>query len=308
MSAVDMTVDLGRNLVMRHPVMVASGTFGYGLEYRDLVDLTQLGAIVVKGLSLRSREGNRPPRIVETSCGMLNSIGLQNPGVEFFLDEKLPALSALGAVIIANVYGESEDEYECVVEQLSGPKAAGVAGLEINVSCPNVKAGGMAFGTREDMLGSLIERLRKCTDKHLMVKLSPNVTDIVAMARVAVNAGADSLSAINTLMGMVVDLENRRPVLGNATGGLSGPAIKPVALRMAWETAQAVNVPVIGIGGITSGRDALEFLCVGCRAVQVGTHNFQNPQGAIEIAQEMEAWLAERRISDYKEIIGTLQA
>ncbi len=306
MSPLDLTVDLGRGLRLRNPVMAASGTFGYGLEYDDLVDLSQIGAIVVKGLSPQPRAGNAPPRIVETAGGMLNSIGLQNPGVHAFLAEKLPRLLERNAIVVANVYGEQVEDYVYVVEQLSGPQADGVSGLEINVSCPNVKAGGIAFGVDADLLGALIARLRQCTDKHLMVKLSPNVTDIAMLARIAVQAGADSLSAINTLLGMAIDLEARKPKLGNVTGGLSGPAIKPVALRMAWQVAQAVDVPVIGVGGIMNGADALEFICVGCRAVQVGTANFQNPQAPIQIAREMESWLVSHGLAGVDGLEGTL--
>ncbi len=308
MSGVDLAVDLGRGLRLRNPVMTASGTFGYGLEYTDLLDLSQLGAVVVKGLSPQPRAGNHPPRVVETASGMLNAIGLQNPGVHAFLDEKLPRLAELGVTVIANVYGQSVEDYEYVVDQLSGPAAAAVAALEINVSCPNVKAGGIAFGTREDLLGGLVERLRGRTGKHLMVKLSPNVTDIVALARIAVQAGADSLSAINTLLGIAIDLDKRTPRLGNVTGGLSGPAIKPVALRMAWQVARAVDVPVVGIGGIMNGRDALEFICVGCAAVQVGTASFQDPQAPLRIIGEMADYLAAHGLAGVGELRGSFRA
>ena len=307
MSRLDLSVDLGKGLVLRNPVMASSGTYGYGLEYEELVNLADIGAIVVKGISPKPRRGNMPPRIVETACGLLNSIGLQNPGVEYFLAEILPRLREKGATVIANVFGETEAEYQAVVERLSGPAGDGVAALEINVSCPNVKAGGIAFGTREDMLGSLIERLRGATGKHLMVKLSPNVTDITALAKAAVRAGADSLSAINTLLGLAVDLENRKPVLGGVTGGLSGPAIKPVALHLARQVAQAVAVPVVGIGGIANGRYALEFICVGCRAVQVGTVNYADATSPVRVAAEMRDWLEEHDISNLKEFAGTFK-
>jgi len=307
MNTPDLSIDLGRGLVLKNPVMAASGTYGYGLEYAELVDLSAIGAVVVKGLSPQPRRGNAQPRLCETAGGMLNSIGLQNPGVEAFLHDKYPRLMDLGATVIANVYGETEDDYVAVVERLSGPGAEGVPALELNVSCPNVKAGGVAFGVNPDLLGRLVARCRRSTDKHLMVKLSPNVTDIVALAKVAVAAGADSLSAINTLLGVAINLETRTPRLGNITGGLSGPAIKPVALRMAWQAARAVDKPVVGIGGIMTGTDALEFLCVGCRAVQVGTANFCDPQAPLRIAEEIRAWLAEHRLASLAEIIGTFK-
>ncbi|HPM77803.1 MAG TPA: dihydroorotate dehydrogenase [bacterium] len=304
----NMSVDLGRGLRLTNPVMAASGTYGYGLEYEDLTDLSAIGAVVVKGISPLPRAGNKPPRIVETAAGMLNSIGLQNPGIENFLTQKLPRLRDLGATVVANVYGESDDDYLLVVEQLSSPRGDGVSGLEINVSCPNVKAGGLVYGTQPDMLGALVEKIRRTTDKHMMVKLSPNITDITAMARVAVEAGADSLSAINTLLGIAMDLETGTPKLGNVTGGLSGPAIKPVALHLAWRTARAVEVPVVGIGGIDNGRDALEFIRVGCRAVQVGTANFRDPRAPLLIAHEMEEWLAKREVADLADLVGTFRA
>jgi dihydroorotate dehydrogenase (NAD+) catalytic subunit len=308
MSELDLRVDLGRGLRLKNPVMAASGTYGYGVEYENLVELRALGALVVKGLSPQPRQGNRPPRICETAAGMLNSIGLENPGVEDFLRQKYPRLAELGVTIVANVYGETEDDYVRVVERLSSPDAEQVTGLEINVSCPNVKAGGVVFGTDPELLGGLVARVRRATDKHVMVKLTPNVTDIVALAKVAAQAGADSLSAINTLLGIAIDLKTRRPKLGNVTGGLSGPAIKPVALRMAWQVARAVSVPVVGIGGIMTGADALEFLCVGCRAVQVGTANFVDPQAPLRIAREMADWLTANGHSDFRRVIGSFQA
>lgn len=307
MKALDLQIDLGRGLVLKNPVLAASGTYGYGLEYADLVDLSALGAVVVKGLSPKPRRGNKQPRLCETAGGMLNSIGLQNPGVEAFLRDKYPRLMELGATVIANVYGETEDDYLTVVERLSGPGVEGVPALELNVSCPNVKAGGVAFGVNPDLLGRLVERVRRHTDKHVMVKLSPNVTDLVALAKIAVQAGADSLSAINTLLGIAINLETRTPRLGNITGGLSGPAIKPVALRMAWQVARAVEKPVIGIGGIMTGADALEFLCVGCRAVQIGTANFQDPQAPLRIIAEMRNWLTDHRLTSLSEIIGSFK-
>jgi dihydroorotate dehydrogenase (NAD+) catalytic subunit len=308
MSNVDLSVDLGRGLKLKTPVMAASGTYGYGVEYEDLAELSEIGGIVVKGLSPLARKGNPIPRIVETPCGMLNSIGLENPGVETFLSHKYKRLVEHGATIIANVYGETEDDYLVVIDRLSSPEAAQVTGLELNVSCPNVKAGGLVFGAHPEMLGRLVERVRDATDKHVMVKLTPNVTDITLLAKAAVEAGADSLSAINTLLGIAIDLEKRKPLLGGVTGGLSGPAIRPVALRMAWQVAKAVDVPVIGIGGITSGEDALEFVMVGCSAVQVGTANFVDPRSPIRIAAQMGAWLKAHGHANLEEIRGTFQA
>lgn len=308
MNKPDLSVDLGRGLILRNPVMAASGTYGYGLEYEDLADLSAIGAIVVKGLSPQPRKGNRPPRLAETPCGMLNSIGLENPGVEAYLAKKHRLLMDLGATVIANVYGETVEDYLYVTERLSSPEADGVVGLELNVSCPNVKAGGIVFGADPDALGRLVAAVRAHTDKHLMVKLTPNVTDVVALARVAVEAGADSLSAINTLLGIAVNLETREPKLGNVTGGLSGPAIKPVALRMAWQVANAVDVPVVGIGGIASGEDALEYICVGCFAVQVGTANFVDPNSPVRVANEMEAWLTAHGLNGLAELRGTFHA
>ncbi|MDP8225436.1 MAG: dihydroorotate dehydrogenase [Candidatus Lernaella stagnicola] len=308
MSEPDLRVDLGRGLLLKTPVMAASGTYGYGVEYEDLTDLAAVGAIVVKGLSPEPRRGNPTPRIVETPCGLLNSIGLENPGVERFLEHKYKRLVEHGATIIANVYGESEDDYLRVVERLSSPEAEHVLGLELNVSCPNVKAGGVVFGTDADVLGRLVQRVRQATDKHLMVKLTPNVTDIVSLAKVAAEAGADSLSAINTLLGIAVDLQTRGAMLGNVTGGLSGPAIKPVALRMAWQVAQAVDVPVVGIGGIATGEDALEYVLVGCHAVQVGTANFVDPRSPIRIAAEMALWLKTEGLPNLAALRGTFRA
>lgn len=307
MTTFNSRVDLGRGLVLKNPVMAASGTYGYGVEYEDLIDLAGMGALVLKGLSPLPRKGNKPPRLMETTSGLLNSIGLENIGVEAFMREKYPRLTELGVTIVANVYGETEEDYLRVIERLSTPDAAAVTGLELNVSCPNVKAGGVTFGAHPETLGRLVERVRAHTDKHVMVKLTPNVNDVVALAKISVAAGADSLSAINTLLGIAVDLKTRRPKLGNITGGLSGPAIKPVALRMAWQVARAVPVPVIGIGGILNGEDALEFLCVGCRAVQTGTVNFIDPRAPIRVAREIESWLRQEGLTAWEQIVGSFQ-
>ncbi|MGA6926758.1 MAG: dihydroorotate dehydrogenase [Desulfosarcina sp.] len=299
----DLTVDIG-GLTLANPVMTASGTFGYAREFERYLDLNRLGGIVVKGLSLEPSKGNPPPRIVETDCGMLNAIGLENVGVEAFVRDKLPFLTTLRPPLIANIYGKTVEEYARLAERLES--VDGVKGLEVNISCPNVKEGGVAFGSDPTLAREVVEAVRQRTTKHLMVKLSPNVTDIVLMARVAEAAGADALSLINTLTGMAVDLATRRSKLANVTGGLSGPAIKPVALRMVWQTAQAVDIPVVGVGGIMTARDALEFIMVGATAVQVGTANFVNPDSTMAVIDGMRAWLEMEGIGDVKALIGTL--
>lgn len=300
----DLTVDIG-GLTLANPVMTASGTFGYAREFERYLDLNRLGGIVVKGLSLEPSKGNPPPRIVETDCGMLNAIGLENVGVETFVRDKLPFLTTLRPPLIANIYGKTVAEYAGLAERLES--VDGVKGLEVNISCPNVKEGGVAFGSDPTLAREVVEAVRQRTTKHLMVKLSPNVTDIVLMARVAEAAGADALSLINTLTGMAVDLATRRSKLANVTGGLSGPAIKPVALRMVWQTAQAVDIPVVGVGGIMTAKDALEFIMVGATAVQVGTANFVNPDSTMAIIDGMRSWLEAQGIGDVKALIGTLE-
>jgi len=304
MTAPDLTVDIG-GLKLQNPVMTASGTFGYAREFETYLDLSRLGAVIVKGLSLEPSKGNPPPRIVETACGMLNAIGLENVGVEAFIRDKLPFLRSLSVPTIANIYGKTVDEYALLAERLEPLDA--VKGVEVNISCPNVKEGGVAFGSDPKIVREVVAAVREKTGKHLMVKLSPNVTDIVQIARAAEDAGADALSVINTITGMAVDLATRRPKLANITGGLSGPAIKPVALRMVWQVAQAVGIPVVGVGGIMTAKDALEFMMVGATAVQVGTANFVNPGGTMEIIDGMAAWLAEEGIGDVKALIGALE-
>ncbi len=292
-------------LQLINPVMTASGTFGYGEEYAGFVDLNRLGAVVVKGLSLEPRPGNPPPRIVETAAGMLNAIGLQNVGVRAFIAEKLPYLRNFTVPVIVNIFGERVEEYEGLAGILSA--AEGVHGLEINVSCPNVKCGGLAFGTSPEAVGEVTRRVRCVTDLPLIVKLSPNVTDIAVMAAAAEDAGADAISLINTMTGMSVDVDRRVPHLRNVTGGLSGPAVKPVALRMVWQVVKRVGIPVIGLGGIATARDALEFLIVGAKAVQIGTANFVNPRATLDIIDGIGQYLAEHGIGDINEIIGTLR-
>jgi len=300
----DMTVNIA-GLTLRNPVMTASGTFGYGEEFREYVDLEMIGAFVTKGLSLKPRAGNPTPRIVETPGGMLNAIGLQNVGIDVFIQKKVPFLRSVKTPAIVNFFGYTPEEYAELAVRLDGIPE--VAALEVNISCPNVKQGGIVFGTDPAAAASVTAACREATTKPLIVKLSPNVTDIVEMARACEGAGADALSLINTLTGMAIDLERRKPVLANITGGLSGPAIKPVALRMVWQVAKAVKVPVIGIGGIMSAIDALEFILAGATAVQVGTASFVNPGAAQEIAQGMEQWLAQRGISELRSLIGALQ-
>lgn len=299
-----MAVNLGR-LKLNNPVMTASGTFGYGEEYAGYVDLNSLGAIVVKGLSFKPRLGNPPPRIMETTGGMLNSVGLQNIGVDAFIEEKLPFLRKYDVKVIANIYGETYDEYKKVARVLNSAK--GVHALEVNISCPNVKNGGLSFGSDPKIAARVTRAVKEETSLPVIVKLTPNVTDIVMIAQAVEKAGADIISLINTLTGMSVDLKTRRPHLKNITGGLSGPAIKPVALRMVWQVVQKVSVPVIGIGGIMTAQDALEFLIVGAKAVQIGTANFINPGATIEIIDGIKNYLAVSKIKDINEIIGTFR-
>lgn len=299
-----MRVDIG-GIEIKNPVMTASGTFGYASEFEDLVDLNRLGAIVVKGLSLEPSRGNPPPRIIETPCGMLNAIGLENVGLAAFVKDKLPFLRRLDTPIFVNVYGKSTKEYAELAARLED--IDGVSGIEVNISCPNVKSGGMAFGAYPESAAEVVRAIRKQTTKPMMVKLSPNVTDITEIAKSVEGEGADSISLINTITGMAIDIETRRPKIANITGGLSGPAIKPVALRMVWQVAQSVNIPVVGIGGIMTAKDALEFLIAGAVAVQIGTANFINPHTTTDVIDGIETFLMERNISDISDIIATLK-
>jgi len=298
-----MRVNIGR-IELKNPVMTASGTFGYAGEFEKLIDLNRLGAIIVKGLSLEPSRGNPPPRIVETACGMLNAIGLENVGLEAFVKEKLPVLKMIDAPVFVNIYGKSMADYAELASRLEDIEE--VSGIEVNISCPNVKCGGMAFGAYPESAARVVRAVRKSTTRPLMVKLSPNVTDITEIARSVEGEGADSISLINTITGMAIDIETRRPKLANITGGLSGPAIRPVALRMVWQVAQVVKIPVIGVGGIMTAKDALEFLIAGAVAVQVGTANFINPHATIDIIEGIEAFLEERNIAELGDIIGTL--
>lgn len=292
-------------LDLRNPVMTASGTFGYGEEFSEYVDLTKLGAYVTKGLSLRPRPGNPTPRIVETPGGMLNAIGLQNVGIEAFIEKKLPFIRTVDTPCIANFFGDTVDEYAEMAGRLD--ELPEIAALEMNISCPNVKHGGIVFGTDPASAAGIVAACRKATKKPLIVKLSPNVTDIVAMAKACADAGADSLSMINTLIGMAIDLGTRRPVLANFTGGLSGPAVKPIALRMVWAVSRAVKLPIIGIGGIMTATDAIEFILAGATAVQVGTASFITPGAAQQIAEGMEAWMLAQGETDIRNLIGALR-
>lgn len=298
-----MTVRIG-SLELKNPVMTASGTFGYGEEFAPYVDLNRLGAVVVKGLSLEPRAGNEPPRIMETAAGMLNAVGLENIGVRAFVTEKLPYLRQHDAAVIANIFGETIDEYSRIAEILNG--APGVDALEVNISCPNVKKGGIAFGADPRDAAEVTKRVKDVTDLPVIVKLTPNVTDIRAIAESVEQAGADALSLINTIRGMSVDIDKRIPHLKNITGGLSGPAIKPIALRMVWEVAGVASVPIIGVGGINTASDAIEFLIVGATAVQIGTANFVNPRATEEILEGIERYLRTRHIYDVNDVIGTL--
>ena len=303
--SVDLAVHLGR-LSLKNPIATASGTFGYGLEFAGFVDLASLGAICVKGLSLRPCLGNPPPRICETDAGMLNAIGLQNVGVEEFLGEKLPKLHEAGATVIANVWGDTEAEYRAVVERIGDDPR--VAAVELNVSCPNVVKGGMVFGNDPVALQALVAAVRPATRLPLVVKLSPNVADVVAAARAAVDGGADVLSLINTLVGLSIDVETRRPKIGFTTGGLSGPAIRPIAVRMVWEVRRALpHVPIFGIGGIESAEHVVEFLIAGANAVQVGTASFRDPGVSGRLVRDVARWCERHGVAKVSDLTGTLE-
>lgn len=300
---VNLAVQLGP-IHLKNPIITASGTFGYGLEYSSYVDLNKLGGIVVKGLSLEPSPGNPPPRIMETPAGMLNAIGLQNIGVEAFIRQKLPLLRPYDTAVIVNIYGRTVEEYVGVARRLS--EVEGVSALEINISCPNIKAGGIQFGKDPGQAAMLTEEVRKATTLPIMVKLTPNAPDICAVARSVEQAGADQVSLVNTFLGMAIDVDTLSPQLATITGGLSGPAIKPIAVRMVWEVAQVVSIPVVGLGGICSAEDALEFIIAGAYAVQVGTANFVNPGVAGEIVDDLETYLESKGIEDINELRGSL--
>lgn len=298
---VDLSIKLA-GLHLQNPVMVASGTFGYGTEYADLVDISSLGALVTKAVTLEPREGNPPPRIWETPAGMLNAIGLQNPGVAAFTREKMPALREFGIPVIVNIAGETVEEYVRVAQRLE--QTEGVAALELNVSCPNVSAGGMHYGVDPDLTGELVAAVREACSLPLITKLSPNVTEVVPIAQAAVAAGSEALSLVNTLVGMAIDVEKRMPVLAKVTGGLSGPAIRPVAVRMIWEVFEAVAVPIIGMGGIMNARDALEFIMAGATAIAIGTANFVNPNTAAEVLAGLGEYCEEYGVGCITDLVG----
>jgi len=302
------TVSMETNLAgirMKNPVMVASGTFGYGPEYADLVDLNLLGAMVVKGIRIEPWEGNATPRMVEVHGGLVNAIGLQNPGAEEFIRTYLPFLRPYDVPVIVNIWGRTQAEYEAVAARFDGVE--GVSGLELNISCPNIKEGGIAFGTNPDMARALIAAVRKRTRLPLIPKLAPNVADIKLFARIAEDAGADAISLINSIPAMVIDVETRRPVLANTVGGLTGPAIHPVAVKLVWEAASAVKIPVIGIGGIAGAKEALEFLIAGATAVAVGTANFADPTTALKVLDGIEHYLKRHDLASVRDVVGTVR-
>ncbi len=299
----DLRVNIGR-LQLQNPVLTASGTFGYAREFANLMNLHRLGGVIVKGISLNPRSGNPPPRIVETACGMLNAIGLENVGVERLIKEKMVYLAGLQVPVIVNILGDSVEEYKEIAGRLAG--VDGVAAIEVNISCPNVKKGGVAFGSDPDMAAAVTRAVAENSDVPVMVKLSPNVSDIALMAEAVEDGGADSVSLINTLIGMAINLDTRKPALANVIGGLSGPAIKPVALRMVYQVAQRVKVPVIGIGGIETAEDAMEFMVAGATAIQVGTANFINPRASEEVIEGMSDYVVKNKLVSIRDLIGTL--
>ncbi|MBI5675468.1 MAG: dihydroorotate dehydrogenase [Nitrospirae bacterium] len=300
----DISVEIGK-IKLKNPVMTASGTFGYGEEYAGFIDINELGALVVKGLSLLPKEGNPPPRIVETPAGMLNAIGLQNIGIDKFLKEKLPYLRQFNTPVIVNFFGDSIEEYVKAAGRLSS--ADGIHGLEMNISCPNKEAGWSVFGTDPQVTYRVVSSVRKATDLTLIVKLSPNVTDIALMANTAEDAGADAVSLINTLTGMAIDIRTRRPKLANIRGGLSGPAIKPVAVRMVWECYKKISIPIIGMGGIISADDAVEFMLAGASAVAIGTGNFINPGVTMDVLSGIKSFMSAEKLNSLKELIGRVE-
>lgn len=301
---VDLSVEIGK-LKLKNPIMTASGTFGYGEEFADFIDLNRLGGIIVKGTTLHHREGNPYPRMAETPSGMLNAVGLQNKGVDYFIEHIYPRIKDLDTRVIVNVSGSCIDDYVTVCEKLSSLDK--VAAVEINISCPNVKQGGMGFGTTCSGAESVTSAVRKAYDGTMIVKLTPNVTDITEIARAVEAAGADAVSLTNTFLGMAIDVEKRKPMLSTITGGLSGPCIRPIAVRMVWQVANAVKVPIVGLGGIASGRDAIEFLLAGATAVQIGTANFVDPQVTVKAIDYIEDYLKRHQIASVRELIGGME-
>lgn len=300
----DLSVNIGK-LAMKNPVMTASGTFGYGLEFQDFVNLEEIGGIIVKGTTLHHREGNPYPRMAETPMGMLNAVGLQNKGVHYFAEHIYPQIKDIRTNMIVNVSGSQIDDYAETTRIINGLE--NIPAIELNISCPNVKQGGMAFGVTAHGAAEVVSAVRKVYDKTLIVKLSPNVTDITEIARAVEGAGADSVSLINTLLGMAIDAEKRKPVLSTITGGMSGAAVKPIALRMVWQVAKAVQIPVIGLGGIMNWKDAVEFLLAGASAIQIGTANFIDPAVTVKVAAGINDYLDRHGFASVKEIIGALE-
>ena len=300
---VNTAIQIG-GITLKNPVMTASGTYGYGLEYSDFIDLSKLGGIVVKGTTLNPRQGNPYPRMAETPSGMLNAVGLQNKGVEYFCSEIYPNIKDIDTHMIVNVSGSTVEDYMATAERIA--ELDKIPAIELNISCPNVKEGGMAFGVTCTGAAEVVRAVRKVYPKTLIVKLSPNVTDITEIARAVESEGADSISMINTLLGMAIDVKSRKPILSTVTGGLSGPAVKPVALRMVWQTAKVVSIPIIGMGGISSCEDAIEFLLAGASAIQVGTYNFVDPTITTKIASGIEDYLVQNNMTDVSQLIGGL--
>jgi dihydroorotate dehydrogenase (NAD+) catalytic subunit len=294
------TIDLGKGLVLKNPVMTASGTFGYGIEFADFVDLSQIGGIIVKGTTLHHREGNPYPRMAETPSGMLNAVGLQNKGVDYFIEHIYPEIKDIDTNIIVNVSGSCIEDYVATAEKINDLEK--IPAIELNISCPNVKKGGMGFGTDPNQAKEVVSEVRKVYKKHLIVKLTPNVTDIVSIAKAVESAGADSVSLINTMLGMAIDAKRRKPILSTITGGMSGACVKPVALRMVWQVSNAINIPVIGLGGIMNETDAIEFLLAGAKAIEIGTANFIDPAITIKVAEGIRNYMKENNFSSLNEI------
>lgn len=301
----DLTTHIGKHLVLKNPVMTASGTFGYGLEYADLMDISRLGAIIVKGTTAEPRQGNPYPRMAETPAGMLNAVGLQNRGVDYFVDKIYPAIRSIDTAMIVNVGGSTVETYVECAEKIAA--LDDIPAIELNISCPNVKQGGMGFGLCASSAAEVVRAVRRVYPRTLIVKLSPNVTDITEIARAVEAEGADAVSLINTLLGMAVDAERRKPILSTVTGGLSGPCVKPVALRMVWQTAKAVRIPVIGLGGIASWRDAVEFMLAGATAVQIGTSNFVDPTVSLKVIDGIAAYCERHGFHHASELVGALE-
>lgn len=301
----DLTTHIGEHLVLKNPVMTASGTFGYGLEYADLMDISRLGAIIVKGTTAEPRQGNPYPRMAETPAGMLNAVGLQNRGVDYFADKIYPTIRSIDTAMIVNVGGSTVETYVECAEKIAA--LDDIPAIELNISCPNVKQGGMGFGLCAASAAEVVRSVRRVYPRTLIVKLSPNVTDITEIARAVEAEGADAVSLINTLLGMAVDAERRRPILSTVTGGLSGPCVKPVALRMVWQTAKAVRIPVIGLGGIASWRDAVEFMLAGATAVQIGTSNFVDPTVSLKVIDGIAAYCERHGFHHASELVGALE-